>query len=145
MDAAGSRRPGWWIAPVYFVLAALMVPWIWSLAQTLPDRALSVNFRLAWVGFDIALAVALIRTAWLAHRRSPFLGNTASGTATLLVVDAWFDVTTSPGGAPLAKAVAAALLVELPLAVLSLVLARRAAVEIARTGVVRRRPGHPGG
>ncbi len=138
MDALAGRRPGWWIAPVYLAMAALMVPWIVVLAQTLPDRMVSANYRTAWVGFDVLLALALGRTAWLTYRRSPFLGNIASATATLLVVDAWFDVTTSPGGPQLAEAVAAALLVELPLAALSLVLARRAAAEIARTGAVRR-------
>jgi hypothetical protein len=126
------------VAPAYFLMAALMVPWIVVLTQTLPDRAVSANFRLAWVGFDIALTLALARTAWLTYRRSPFVVNVASGTATLLVVDAWFDVTTSPRGEPLAGAVAAALLVELPLAALSVVLARRSQVEIARTGAVRR-------
>jgi hypothetical protein len=136
MDAS-ARRPGWWIAPVYLAMAALMIPWIVVLTQTLPDRAISANYRIAWVGFDVILALALLRTAWLTYKRSPFLVNVASATATLLVVDAWFDVTTSPGGDELATAVAAALLVELPLAALSIALARRAQVEIARTGAVR--------
>jgi hypothetical protein len=132
-----GRRPGWWIAPAYFAMATLMIPWIAVLAETLPDRAVSANYRIAWVGFDAMLALAMLRTAWLTYKRSPFLVNVASATATLLVVDAWFDVTTSPRGELLATAVAAALLVELPLAALSIVLARRAQVEIARTGAVR--------
>lgn len=133
-----ARRPPRWIAPTYLVMAALMVPWIIVLADSLPDRAISANYRLAWVGFDVLLAVALARTAWLAWTCSPFIVNVASGTAMLLVVDAWFDVTTSPGGRPLLEAVAAAVFVELPLAALSIAIGRRAQAEIARTGAVRR-------
>ncbi|MFN0280614.1 MAG: hypothetical protein ACKVZ6_01425 [Kineosporiaceae bacterium] len=142
MDLA-ARRPGWWVAPVYLVMTACMVPWIAVLVQTLPDRAVSANYRLAWVGFDVMLLLALARTGWLAWRRSPFVVNVASVTATLLVVDAWFDVTTSPGGDRLAGALAAAVLVELPLAALSVVISWRAQTEMARTGAVRRHRWEP--
>jgi hypothetical protein len=126
-----------WIIPVYALLAAALVPWIVWLAWSLPDRSVSAHYRLGWVGFDVLLCGALARTAWLAWRRSPFVVNVASATATLLVVDAWFDVTTSPGGDDLLASAAAAIAVELPLAVFSLVIAARAQIEIARSGVVR--------
>src|SRR4051812_32811283 len=129
-----------WIMPVYALLAVAIVPWIIWLAWSLPERSVSAHYRLAWVGFDLLLCAALARTAYLAWRRSPFVVNVASATAALLVVDAWFDVTTSPGGNDLMLSVLLALLVELPLAVLSLVLAARAQIEIARTGAVRHRP-----
>jgi hypothetical protein len=128
-----------WIMPVYALLAVAIVPWIFWLAWSLPERSVSAHYRLAWVGFDVLLCGALARTAYLAWRRSPFLVNVASATAALLVVDAWFDVTTSPGGHDLLVSTMLALLVELPLAVLSLLLAGRAQLEIARTGVVNRR------
>jgi hypothetical protein len=128
-----------WIMPVYALLAVAIVPWILWLAWSLPERSVSAHYRLAWVGFDVLLCGALARTAYLAWRRSPFLVNVASATAALLVVDAWFDVTTSPGGHDLLVSTMLALVVELPLAVLSLLLAGRAQVEIARTGVVNRR------
>lgn len=130
------RPTGGWVAPVYLLLAAGMVPWIVVLALSLPDRAVSHNYRLAWVGFDLLLAVSIARTAWLAWRRSPFVVNVASATAALLVVDAWFDVSTAADEA-LLKACLLAALVELPLATLSMVIAGRAQVQIARTGAVR--------
>jgi len=142
---ATRSRPSWvvlprrviarWIVPVYAVLAAALVPWVVMLAWTLPERSVSSHYRLAWVGFDLLLCGALARTAWLAWRRSPFVVNVASATAALLVVDAWFDVTTSPGGSDLLVSAAAALLVELPLAVFSLLIAARAQIQIARDGV----------
>jgi hypothetical protein len=137
----GASRPAIarWIMPVYALLAVAIVPWILWLAWSLPERSVSAHYRLAWVGFDVLLCGALARTAYLAWRRSPFLVNVASATAALLVVDAWFDVTTSPGGHDLLVSTMLALVVELPLAVLSLLLAGRAQVEIARTGAVNRR------
>jgi hypothetical protein len=123
--------------PLYAALALALVPWVAWLAWTLPPHSVSTHYRLAWVGFDVLLCGALARTAWLAWRRSPFVVNVASATAALLVVDAWFDVTTSPGGSDLVVSFLLAVLVELPLAALSLVLAARAQIEIARTGAVR--------
>jgi hypothetical protein len=124
-----------WVIPVYAVLAVALVPWVVWLAWTLPERSVSAHYRLAWVGFDVVLCGALARTAWLAWRRSPFVVNVASATATLLVVDAWFDVTTSPGGGDLLVAAVTAIGVELPLAVVSLVIAARAQIQIARSGL----------
>ena len=143
-----ATRPSWrvlprrvlarWIIPVYALLAVALVPWVVWLAWTLPERSVSAHYRLGWVGFDVLLCGALARTAWLAWRRSPFVVNVASATAALLVVDAWFDVTTSPGGEDLVASAAAALGVELPLAVFSLVIAARAQIQIARSGVEAR-------
>ena len=53
------------------------------------------------------------------------------------MVDAWFDVTTAGPGRDRWQAVAAAALVELPLAALSLSISYRAQRVIARTGAVR--------
>jgi len=124
-----------WIIPVYALLAAALVPWVVWLAWTLPERSVSEHYRLGWVGFDVLLCGALARTAWLAWRRSPFVVNVASATAALLVVDAWFDVTTSPGGQDLVVSAVTAIGVELPLAVFSLVIAARAQIQIARDGI----------
>lgn len=136
-----------WVPVAYLVMSLAMLPWIVVLYQTLPDRALSRNYRWAWVGFDVLLMLALGRTAWLAWRRSPFVVNVASATATLLLVDAWFDVMTA-NRRTLVEACVLALLVELPLAVLSLLIATRAQGMIAMPrpdgdGPVRR-PGDPG-
>jgi len=133
-----GRPPGWWVAPLYLAMALAMLPWIAVLLVTLPDRAVSHNNRLTWIGFDVLLVGAMSRTAWLAWRRSPFVVNVASATATLLVVDAWFDVTTAPAH-EVVQAFLLAVLVELPAAVLSLVIAGRAQLVIARTGVIRPR------
>jgi len=132
----GRRRSvGRWVAPLYLAMSLVLLPWIALLARTLPDRAESQNYRLGWVGFDVLLALAMGRTGYLAWRGSPFVVNVASATTALLVVDAWFDVTTAPAGEPLVQACALALGVEMPAAVLSMVIAGRAQRQIARTGI----------
>jgi hypothetical protein len=68
--------------------------------------------------------VVLAWTAWCAMRRSPNLAIAASMNAVMLLVDAWFDVVTAPSGTELALALAMALLVEMPLSVVCVWLAR---------------------
>jgi hypothetical protein len=119
------------IAVIYLVLAILLLPWLILLAIKLPDRQINLNYRLAWVGFDVMLMLTLSRTAWLAWRRSPYLVIVASMTATLLIVDAWFDITTAGSERERYLAIATAVLIELPLAAFSMRLARRAQQMIA--------------
>lgn len=76
---------------------------------------MSPHYDAAWAGFDVMLVVALASTGYFALRRSRYLATAATATATLLVVDAWYDVMTSPPSQRL-KSVALAVLIELPLA-----------------------------
>jgi hypothetical protein len=118
---------------VLFGLLALgLLPWALWLTQTLPSRHLSHHWNLAWGGFDLALALAQLATATAALRRSAWLEGAATATGTLLLVDAWFDVLTSGTGAELALALGAALLVEIPLALLSFWIARDSERFLAR-------------
>ena len=115
-----SRRPplGGRLGTLFAVLALALVPWTVYLAVELPERAVARHYDLAWTGFDVALVLLLGGTAWTAHHRSRYFALTATATATMLVVDAWFDVVTSAPVAEQAVAVVLAVLVELPLAVL---------------------------
>jgi hypothetical protein len=100
------------------VIAVLLVPWTLWLTFTLPTRHLAHNYRLAWVGFDVALAFAFAVTAIAVLRASPWLQAVAALTGTMLLCDAWFDVVTSSGGDERARAVLEAVVAELPLAAL---------------------------
>ena len=76
-------------------------------------------------------AIALALTAWLAYRRSTWVDIAATATATLLIVDAWFDSDCDDARVPgwqLTQSIAAAVVLELPLAMLSLWIARHAQV-----------------
>ena len=61
------------------------------------------------------LAVALGGTGYFSLRHSRYLALFAAAAATLLVVDAWFDVMTSPRD-QIMQAIILAVLIELPLA-----------------------------
>ena len=117
-------RPPRWVVPLFAVGAMALVPWIVLLVRVLPSRDEAAHWDIAWGGFDVAMALLLLAVALAAWRRSPWLEGAATATATLLFVDAWFDVLTSSTRAELVVAIVLAVLVELPLAVLCLVLAR---------------------
>jgi len=110
-----------------FALAALvLVPWVVLLVRMLPSDHRSAHWDVAWGGFDIALALLLLGVAVAAWRRSPWLEGAATAAASLLLVDAWFDVLTSSTHAELVTAVIEAATVELPLAAVCVLLARAA-------------------
>ncbi|WP_405014065.1 hypothetical protein [Kitasatospora sp. NBC_01539] len=110
---------------VLVVCCLALLPWIGYLAATLPVHYESEQWRLAWVGFDLGLLTALAATAWYGLRRRRLLVPWALVAAVLLVCDAWFDVMLSWGTDDVWWSIAAALLIELPLAAALLVRVRR--------------------
>ena len=104
-----------WTGPLFALFSVILLPWIAYIAASLPARQLSPNYDVAWAGFDVMLCAALASTAYFALRRSRYLSTAATATAALLVVDAWFDVMTTPARERLESILLCAL-VELPLA-----------------------------
>jgi type IV secretory pathway component VirB8 len=104
-----------WAGPAFVLFSLILLPWIVYLAHSLPSRQVSADSDIAWAGFDVMLSIALASTGYFALRRSRYLATAAAAAATLLVVDAWFDVVTTLPGQRL-KPVVLAVLVELPLA-----------------------------
>jgi hypothetical protein len=97
--------------------------WTLFLALSLPRENLEHHFRLTWVGFDLILVLAVYLTAHMAFRLDARVQAPATVVATLLVVDAWFDVTTSTSRKAATEALILALAVELPAAAFSLYVA----------------------
>jgi len=106
------------IVGVTAVGTLVLLPWIVVLSATLPTTASVGAWRTAWIGFDVALTVALGTSAWSVWRRRQLAIVFLPMTAALVACDAWFDVTLSWGTTEQAVAIATALLVELPLLVL---------------------------
>jgi len=119
-----------WVGWVLVAAGVVMLPWLAGLAVILPDYEQAAHYRAAWVGFDIALCVLLLRTGWLALRGREHMELSAAMTGTLLLVDAWFDVLTANNRQDLLVALAMALFGELPLAAFCLWIAGR--VEYSR-------------
>lgn len=115
-----------WVAPAFLVLGLITIPWVVLLGVWLPERVKSPHYAIAWVGFDVALIAALLRTGWTAWRGKTYVEIPAVITGVLLVTDAWFDVLTTPRGMALVWSVAQAILVELPLAGICFWVARHA-------------------
>ena len=113
-----------WIGVLFAAAALVLVPWVVFLVRDLPSNHRSVHWDVAWAGFDIALALLLVGVAVAAWRRSPWLEGASTAAATLLFVDAWFDILTASSRSELIMAVLEAALVELPIAVFCLLLAR---------------------
>jgi hypothetical protein len=110
-----------------------MVPWLTYLAVTLPARTSVPHWSAAWVGLDVMEAIGLAATGWLVRRGDPRRCLAAAATAMLLVVDAWFDISTAGSG--LAEAIAMAAGAELPMAALCSVVAYRAVRDGSRPPV----------
>jgi len=115
-DSAGRPRLVRWVGIFFIACFVGLIPWTVYLWLTLPVREVSPHYNLAWTGFDVLLAVVLLATGGCVITRSGYLTAAATSAATLLVVDAWFDISTSPGGSDFFWALVMAGVAELPLA-----------------------------
>jgi hypothetical protein len=106
-----------WAGPAFVLFSLFLLPWTIYLGYSLPSHQVSADYDIAWVGFDIMLMLTLATTGFFALRRSRYLAPAAAAMAALLVVDAWFDVVTTPPGQRW-MSVVLAVLIELPLAAL---------------------------
>ena len=110
--------PPRWVAYLLIIVAVCLGPWTLYLTYTLPSRHVTSHYDLAWVGFDIALALAFAATGWCAYRATKWLAPAATVTGTMLLCDAWFDVITSSGAGERLEAMLEAGFAEVPLAAL---------------------------
>lgn len=100
------------------VLSAIaLVPWIGYLAWTLPHTYRAENWDATWIGFDTLMLALIVTTVVLGWQRRLAVVATAFATGVVLACDAWFDVMTARDG-DRAPSIIAAVVIELPLAVL---------------------------
>jgi hypothetical protein len=107
------------------------------LGVSLPTAANDPHWALAWVGLDACEALALFATGLLLLRADNRCALTATATAVLLLIDAWFDITSARPGSEVATAIVMAVCAEIPIALACAALALR---------LIRRpfpRPEHP--
>ena len=103
---------------VFGAAGVALLPWTVWLSSSLPPHHHSANWDLAWSGFDSALALLFLATAFAAWRQRPWLPAAAAATGALLVADAWFDVVLESRSDDRALALVEAFAAELPLAAL---------------------------
>jgi hypothetical protein len=121
----GVRRRARRLAWIYLIVAVGLIVWTVFLALSLPKENLEHHYRLTWTGFDLIEVLAIYLTAHMAFRLDTRVVYPATVVATLLVADAWFDITTSATATAATQALILALLVELPAAAFSLYVAHR--------------------
>lgn len=117
-----SRK--WLLAGALGLAVTCLMPWTIYLHMTLPRQYTATHWPRTWVGFDTALIVCLSVTARLALQARPRLATWSTISATLLLSDAWFDISTATGS-DLLHSVLTAVLVELPLAATLFAVARK--------------------
>jgi hypothetical protein len=137
----GVRRRARRLAWAYLIVAVGLIVWTVFLALSLPKENLEHHYRLTWTGFDLIEVLAIYLTAHMAFRLDARVVFPATVVATLLVADAWFDITTSTSAADATQALILALAVELPAAAFSLYVAHRVGRRVRERG----RPGHVAG
>jgi hypothetical protein len=131
------RRPR--LGLLLVTLGIALFPWTLYLALALPSRHVQDEYDVAWAGFDVLLATMLILTGVGLLRRRIWVQAAAASSATLLVVDAWFDILSAHGRNERIVAVVLAVFAELPGALLCAFVARAAedAIESALRSVIR--------
>jgi hypothetical protein len=133
----GSQRRRRILIAAAIVCAVALAAWIGVLEVKLPRDYRSGGWRAAWVGFDGALLLTFVATAWSAWRRRQMLIACLIVIATLLCCDAWFDTTLDWGTRGFLVSLLSALLIELPLAAMALIGARRLLVlTLSRMGAL---------
>ncbi len=110
---------------VVIICCVVLAVWTGVLAATLPRYYRTGGWRGAWVGFDVGLLLAFAATGWSAWRRRQVLIICLVVLATLLCCDAWFDVVLDARTSGFGLSLASALVIELPLAVVATLGARR--------------------
>ncbi len=113
------------IVAAIVICSLALAAWIGVLASTLPRYYRAGDWRGAWVGFDLAELAAFAVTGWAAWRRRQILIICLVVLATLLCCDAWFDVVLDARTKGFELSLLSALVIELPLALLAILGARR--------------------
>lgn len=118
-----ARSP--WPARALIAAGLAMIPWLFVLAVRLPSSTRAQHWSTAWVGLDTIEALGLVTTGVLVRLRDERRCLAAAATATSLLIDAWFDVTTSAPGTDHRMALLLAVFLEMPIAFLCAALAVR--------------------
>jgi hypothetical protein len=113
-----------WAIVLLGAAAVALVPWSVALAAHLPTHHVAPHWDIAWAGIDAGIAAVLIATVAAAVRGSAWLPGLSMAAAAMLLCDAWFDVFTSAHALELWLAVALAAFVEVPLAIVCVVVSR---------------------
>src|SRR5438874_12496811 len=81
-----------WLAYAFVACSLALIPWTVWLYTSPPSRTTADNWDVAWDGFDVALAAALLLRAVGALRPSAWTQGAAASAPTLVAGASWFYV-----------------------------------------------------
>ncbi len=116
--------PNWYIL-IYGAAVGFLIPWTILLSLVLPPHYVSQHWDIAWVGFDSFEILLFALSAVLVLRRSTWAALTSVMLGTTLLIDAWFDIMTTRSHRSLSAAIIEAFVLEIPLAIVSFMVAHR--------------------
>ena len=108
-----------WPALIYIIMAIILLPWTIYLGASLPAHHLSAHWDISWTGLDVGIIVAMSLTGLFAYLKSRWIIISSTTVGSLLLVDSWFDVMSERRAAQLHESIILAVLVEIPLAIIS--------------------------
>lgn len=114
-----------WAAIFYAAACGFLVPWTFFLGVVLPNHYISDHWDIVWAGFDVFECVLFAITAVLVVRRSIWTAYSSIMLGTTLIIDAWFDLLTARSSKNFNSAIISAVLLEIPIGLISLFLAYR--------------------
>jgi hypothetical protein len=106
-------------------ICVILAVWIAILATTLHRHFVVRHWPVVWVGLDVAELAAFAVTAWAAWRQRQIVIVLMIITGTLLLCDAWFDLTLDYGSRAFTTSIISAAFAEIPLALILFAAARR--------------------
>ncbi|HST80481.1 MAG TPA: hypothetical protein VLL08_01940 [Kineosporiaceae bacterium] len=106
--------------------AVALFGWSIYLGSVLHGQVQVRDWQVAWVGLDLMQASGLAASGVLLAQHRRLLSPVAAASACLMLVDAWFDVLTSEGGASWYIALLMACALEVPAAFLLVWLSKQA-------------------
>jgi hypothetical protein len=121
-----------WYTILYGAACGFLIPWTIAIAIILPPHYVSNHWDTAWVGFDAFQCLLFAVTAYLTFRHSIWTALTSAMLGTALVIDAWFDIMTARTTKDIRSAIIEAVIVEIPLALISFYLSQRVLNEIRK-------------
>ena len=132
------RRARLWLLLVLSGVALALFPWTAYLSATLPSEHVTHHWQVAWAGFDLFEAGALVATVVGILRRSSLVPFLAAVAGTALLCDAWFDTVTATPGRDLGWSLLEGVVGEVPLAALCFWIAFEVSVVFGTTVAVAR-------
>lgn len=141
VEVTGLERRGRSVILTLLALASVcLILWTIYLGWRLPKAYDTPHWNLAWVGLDTMEIIALVLTTWAAYRRRAVLVFFATAAATMMILDAWFDVTTARAG-DIGQSILEALAGEIPAAICLILMATVAWRRVVRQWAKLAHPG----